>query len=108
MLVLDLIVSGFAAWGLFCAMKFIADGFMTPKQARPRPIVKLSGHESMKEIAQLCENARKAIICNRGEILLLLPEKNGYALELEKELERLNLIDVRVVYENMKGKANEQ
>lgn len=103
MLVLDLIVSGFAAWGIFCAMKFIADGFMTPKNARPRPTVKLTGKESAAEIAQLCENARKAIVCNRGEILFLVAEDGEFSRELQKELERLNLLDVRIVYE--KGKA---
>ena len=74
MLVLDIIVSGFAAWGLFCAAKFLADGFITPPDARPRPAVRLRGNESAKEVAELCENARKAIVCNRGEVVLLLPE----------------------------------
>ena len=107
MLVLDLIVSGFAAWGIFCAMKFIADGFLTPKNSRPRPIVKLTGKESPAEIVQLCENARKAIVCNRGEILLLVSEEDGFSRELKKELERLNLLDVRVVYER-KGENEQQ
>ncbi len=104
MLVLDLIVSGFAAWGLFCAMKFIADGFMTPKDARPRPIVKISGHESIKDIAALCENARKAIICNKGEILLLLPEEGEASQRLRCELDSLGLFDVRIVYERERQK----
>lgn len=106
MLVLDLIVAGFAAWGIFCAMKFIADGFLTPKSSRPRPIVRLTGRESLAEIAGLCENARKAIVCNRGEILLLVKEEDDFSRELKEELVRLNLKDVRVVYER-KGE-NEQ
>lgn len=106
MLVLDLIVSGFAAWGLFCAMKFIADGFMTPKNARPRPIVRLNGRENIKEVAALCENARKAIICNRGEILLLMPEEGEASRRLRRELDSLGLFDVRIVYE--KERQNEQ
>ena len=106
MLVLDLIVSGFAAWGLFCAMKFMADGFITPKGARPRPVVKISGREDIKEIAALCENARKAIICNRGEIMLLLPEAGDVSQRLREELDSLGLYDVRIVYE--KERQNEQ
>ena len=96
MLVLDIIVSGFAAWGVFCAAKFLADGYMTPPAARPRPAVRLKGNETPSRVAELCENARKAIICNRGEIIIVLPEKNGYA----EELEALGLQDVRIVYEN--------
>lgn len=98
-MVLDLIVSGFAAWGIFCAMKFIADGFLTPKNARPRPIVKLTGKESSAEIAQLCENARKAIVCNRGEILLLAPEEGEFSRRVADDLLRLDLRDVKIVYE---------
>ena len=95
MLVLDIIVSGFAAWGVFCAAKFLADGFITPPAARPRPSVRLTGNETPREIAELCENARKAIVCNRGEIILILPE--GY--NSSEEIESLGLQDVRVVYE---------
>ena len=95
MLVLDIIVSGFAAWGVFCAAKFLADGFITPPVARPRPSVRLTGNETPREIAELCENARKAIVCNRGEIILILPEGCN-SLE---EIESLGLQDVRVVYE---------
>lgn len=100
MLVLDVIVSGFAAWGLFCAMKFIADGYMTPKASRPRPVVRLSGKESSSEIAELCENARKAIICNRGEIILLVPEDCGYSRRLRDELDSLGLYDVNIAFES--------
>lgn len=106
MLILDLIVSGFAAWGIFCAAKFLADGFMTPKDSRPRPMVRLRGSEDIGEIVSLCENARKAIVCNRGEILLLLPEDNAFSRELERELEGLKLSDVKIVYE--KGKAENE
>ena len=95
MLVLDIIVSGFAAWGVFCAAKFMADGFITPPHARPRPAVRLTGNETPREIAELCENARKAIICNRGEIVLVLPERNEFA----DEIEALGLPDVRIVYQ---------
>ena len=100
MLVLDIIVSGFAAWGVFCAAKFIADGFLTPKEARPRPIVVLTGNESDREILELCENARKAIIPNRGEILFLVPDEDS-----SRAVESLGLDSVRIVYENeRKGK----
>ena len=95
MLVLDIIVSGFAAWGVFCAAKFMADGFLTPPAARPRPSVRLTGNETPREIAELCENARKAIVCNRGEIILILPE----GCNSSEEIESLGLQDVRVVYE---------
>lgn len=95
MLVLDIIVSGFAAWGVFCAAKFLADGFITPPAARPRPSVRLMGNETPREVAELCENARKAIVCNRGEILLVLPERN----EFSEEIEKLGLHDVRITYE---------
>ena len=95
MLVLDIIVSGFAAWGVFCAAKFLADGFITPPAARPRPSVRLTGNETPREVAELCENARKAIVCNRGEILLVLPERN----EISEEIEKLGLPDVRITYE---------
>lgn len=95
MLVLDIIVSGFAAWGVFCAAKFLADGFITPPAARPRPSVRLTGNETSREVAELCENARKAIVCNRGEILLVLPERN----EFSEEIEKLGLPDVRIAYE---------
>ena len=95
MLVLDIIVSGFAAWGVFCAAKFFADGFITPPAARPRPSVRLTGNETPREVAELCENARKAIVCNRGEILLVLPEKG----ELAETIKALGLQDVRIVYE---------
>ena len=95
MLVLDIIVSGFAAWGVFCAAKFLADGFITPPAARPRPSVRLTGNETPREIAELCENARRAIVCNCGEIILVLPERN----EFSDELESLGLQDVRIVYE---------
>lgn len=95
MLVLDIIVSGFAAWGVFCAAKFLADGFITPPAARPRPSVRLTGNETPREVAELCENARKAIVCNRGEILLVLPERN----EFSEEIEKLGLPDVRIAYE---------
>lgn len=95
MLALDIIVSGFAAWGVFCAAKFLADGFMTPPWARPRPCVRLVGNENPRQIAELCENARKAIVCNRGEIVLVLPEKNAYSAEIES----LGLPEVRIVYE---------
>lgn len=95
MLVLDIIVSGFAAWGVFCAAKFLADGFITPPAARPRPSVRLTGNETPREVAELCENARRAIVCNRGEIILVLPERN----EFSEELESLGLQDVRIVYE---------
>ena len=94
-MVLDIIVSGFAAWGVFCAAKFLADGFITPPVARPRPSVRLTGNETPREIAELCENARKAIVCNRGEILLVLPERN----EFSEEIEKLGLPDVRIAYE---------
>ncbi len=99
MLILDIIVSGFAAWGLFCAAKFFADGFMTPKNARPRPVVKLTGRESPREIAELCENARKAIIPNRGEIYFLVDEENELSLSVKSELDKLNLPDVKIIYE---------
>jgi hypothetical protein len=102
MLILDVIVSGFAAWGVFCAAKFFADGFLTPKSARPRPTVILTGKESEREIIELCENARKAIVPNRGEILFLVPND-----EVLHSVERLGLDSVRIVYEK-KGKANEQ
>ena len=95
MLVLDIIVSGFAAWGVFCAAKFLADGFITPPASRPRPSVRLTGNETPREVAELCENARKAIVCNRGEILLVLPERN----EFSEEIEKLGLPDVRLTYE---------
>ena len=100
MLVLDIIVSGFAAWGVFCAAKFFADGFLTPKEARPRPTVILTGKESDREILELCENARKAIIPNRGEILFLVPDEDS-----SRAVESLELDSVRIVYENeRKGK----
>ena len=100
MLVLDIIVSGFAAWGVFCAAKFFADGFLTPKEARPRPTVILTGKESKREILELCENARKAIIPNRGEILFLVPDEDS-----SRAVESLELDSVRIVYENeRKGK----
>ena len=104
MLVLDIIVSGFAAWGVFCAAKFLADGFITPPAARPRPSVRLTGNETPREVAELCENAKKAIICNRGEVVLIFPEKNDYS----EEIKALGLTDVRIVYEKTEGKANEQ
>ena len=103
MLVLDIIVSGFAAWGLFCAAKFLADGYMTPQNARPRPAVRLRGNESAKEVAELCENARKAIICNRGEVVLLLPDDGAFAEMIEK----MELPEVKVVNENRKERLNE-
>ena len=103
MLVLDIIVSGFAAWGIFCAAKFLADGFITPPDARPRPAVRLRGNESAKEVAELCENARKAIICNRGEVVLLLPDDGAFAEMIEK----MELPEVKVVYENRKERLNE-
>ncbi len=100
MLVLDIIVSGFAAWGVFCAAKFLADGFITPKSARPRPTVILTGNESEREILELFENARKAIIPNRGEILFLVPDG-----EISHMIEGLELDGIRIVYENeRKGK----
>lgn len=95
MLVLDIIVSGFAAWGVFCAAKFLADGYITPPSCRPRPALRLTGDEDARVIAELCENARKAIVCNRGEIVLILPEKNEYA----EKIESLGLGEVRIVYE---------
>ncbi len=95
MLVLDVIVSGFAAFGVFCAAKFMADGFITPASARPRPSVRLTGKETPREIAELCENAKKAIICNRGEVVLILPEGD----DRSEELEALGLQDVKIVYE---------
>ena len=103
MLVLDIIVSGFAAWGLFCAAKFLADGYMTTKNARPRPTVRLRGNESKKEIAELCENARKAIVCNRGEIMLLLPDDEDFV----KDVEAMSLPEVRLVYEKREERLNE-
>ena len=104
MLVLDIIVSGFAAWGVFCAAKFLADGYITPPPARPRPAVRLKGNESPKEIAELCENARKAIVCNRGEIVLVIPEKNAFS----EDIKTLAIPDVRIVYEKGKESQNEQ
>lgn len=95
MLILDIIVSGFAAFGVFCAAKFMADGFITPPTARPRPSVRLTGKETAREIAELCENAKKAIICNRGEVVLILPEGD----DRSEELEALGLQDVKIVYE---------
>jgi hypothetical protein len=95
MLVLDIIVSGFAAFGVFCAAKFMADGFITPASARPRPSVRLTGKETPREIEELCENAKKAIICNRGEVVLILPDGDGRS----EELEALGLHDVKIVYE---------
>ena len=103
MLVLDIIVSGFAAWGIFCAAKFLADGYITPKEARPRPTVRLRGTESEKEIAELCENARKAIVCNRGEIMLLLPDDEDFV----KTVEAMELPEVRFVYEKREERLNE-
>ena len=100
MLILDIIVSGFAAWGVFCAAKFLADGFITPKNSRPRPTVILTGNENEREIIELCENARKAIIPNPGEIILLAPTE-----EILQMAEKLGLDSVRIVYENeRKGK----
>lgn len=95
MLVLDIIVSGFAAFGVFCAAKFMADGFITPASARPRPSVRLTGKETPREIEELCENAKKAIICNRGEVVLILPEGD----DRSEELETLGLQDIKIVYE---------
>lgn len=95
MLVLDIIVSGFAAFGVFCAAKFMADGFITPPTARPRPSVRLTGKETPREIEELCENAKKAIICNRGEVVLILPKGD----DRSEELEALGLQDVKIVYE---------
>ena len=101
MLVLDIIVSGFAAFGVFCSAKFLADGFITPPAARPRPSVRLTGKETPREIEELCENAKKAIICNRGEIVLIIPEGN----DRSEEIEALGLPEVKIVYENeRKGK----
>lgn len=100
MLVLDIIVSGFAAWGVFCAAKFFADGFLTPKSARPRLTVVLTGKENEREIAELCENARKAIVPNRGELLFLVPDES-----VGQTVEKLGLSQVRVIYETeRKGK----
>ena len=104
MLVLDIIVSGFAAFGVFCAAKFMADGFITPPSARPRPSVRLTGKESSHEIGELCENAKKAIICNRGEVVLIFPEKN----DRSEEIKALGLPDVRIAYEKEEGRANEE
>ena len=95
MLVLDIIVSGFAAFGVFCAAKFMADGFITPASSRPRPSVRLTGKETVREIEELCENAKKAIICNRGEVVLILPDGD----DRSEELEALGLQDVKIVYE---------
>ena len=95
MLILDIIVSGFAAFGVFCAAKFMADGFITPPTARPRPSVRLTGKETPREIEELCENAKKAIICNRGEVVLILPEGD----DRSEVLEALGLQDVKIVYE---------
>jgi hypothetical protein len=95
MLILDIIVSGFAAFGVFCAAKFMADGFITPSTARPRPSVRLTGKETPREIEELCENAKKAIICNRGEVVLILPEGD----DRSEALEALGLQDVKIVYE---------
>ena len=95
MLILDIIVSGFAAFGVFCAAKFMADGVITPPTARPRPSVRLTGKETPREIEELCENAKKAIICNRGEVVLILPEGD----DSSEELEALGLQDVKIVYE---------
>ena len=95
MLILDIIVSGFAAFGVFCAAKFMADGFITPPTARPRPSVRLTGKETPREIEELCENAKKAIICNRGDVVLILPEGD----DRSEELEALGLQDVKIVYE---------
>ena len=94
-MILDIIVSGFAAFGVFCAAKFMADGFITPPTARPRPSVRLTGKETPREIEELCENAKKAIICNRGEVVLILPEGD----DSSEELEALGLQDVKIVYE---------
>lgn len=103
MLLLDIIVSGFAAWGLFCALKFFADGFITPKSARPRPAVRISGDEDIKLIAELCENAGKAVICNRGEVLLVLSAKHDdAAARLRRELDSMGLCNVGIVYEGEK------
>ena len=100
MLILDIIVSGFAAWGVFCAAKFLADGFITPPAARPRPTVILKGNESAREICELFENARKAIIPNRGEIIFLVPDD-----EASRKVEELGLDSVRIVREKeRKGK----
>lgn len=95
MLVLDIIVSGFAAFGVFCSAKFLADGFITPPAARPRPSVRLTGKETPREIEELCENAKKAIICNRGEIVLIIPEGN----DRSEDIESLGLPEVKIVYE---------
>ena len=102
MLVLDIIVSTFAAFGVFCSAKFLADGYITPKYARPRPAVRLNGNESPSEIAALCENARKTIICNRGEIILLVSKEGKFAESVRKELSELGLHDVYVAIETDK------
>ena len=100
MLVLDIIVSGFAVWGVFCAAKFLADGFITPPSARPRPTVILTGRENDREIRELCENARKMIVPNRGEILFLVPDD-----DVSQRIDSLGLEGIRIVYENeRKGK----
>lgn len=99
MLILDIIVAVFAAWGLFCAAKFFADGVLTPKSARPRPVVKLKGDESAQQIAELCENARRAIIPNRGEVFLLVAGKNEFSEGVKAELDKLNMNNVKIVYE---------
>ena len=76
---------------------------MTPQNARPRPAVRLRGNESPKEVAELCENARKAIVCNRGEVVLLLPDDEAFA----ETIENMNLPEVKIVYEKRKERLNE-
>ena len=56
-----------------------------------------------KEAMQLIrENARKTIICNRGEIILLVSKEGKFAESVRKELSELGLHDVYVAIETDK------
>lgn len=95
MLLLEIIVSLFAAWGVFCAMKLVADAWLVPAKFRPVPALRLEGNESEHEIASLIENARSSWLTASGEMVMFIPDDDTVAAKVHNVRNR----NIRIIRE---------
>ncbi|MCQ2354869.1 MAG: hypothetical protein MJ102_07210 [Clostridia bacterium] len=95
MLVIEIIVSAFAAWGIFCAMKLAAEAWLIPKKFRPVPAMRLDGDEDNNEIRALYENAGASWLYTGGDTIFLIPDDS----EFETRIKELKLYRVRIIRE---------
>lgn len=72
MLILEIIIATFAAWGFVCTAKLLMDDFFIPKRVKPTPSVHISGEESDLELLMLCRRASRGVLCEGQGLVLVV------------------------------------